>query len=142
MHTCDLINYFMKQTLKKAFATLGIGASLMLPASSVLAATNPFAQGQTLATQVAGGAGITSTKSLPELIGQIINIVLTLLGMVFLILVLYAGFLWMTAQGDDKVVGKAKDIIRQAIIGLIVIVAGFAISNFVLGNLVNVAQGT
>jgi uncharacterized membrane protein YwzB len=48
----------------------------------------------------------------------------------------------MTAQGDDKVVGKAKDIIRQAIIGLIVIVAGFAISNFVLGNLANVALGT
>ena len=142
MHTCDLINYFMKQTLKKAFATLGIGASLMLPASSVLAANNPFQQGQTLANQVAGDAGISSQKTLPQLIGQIINIVLTLLGMVFLILVLYAGFLWMTAQGDDKVVGKAKDIIRQAIIGLIVIVAGFAISNFVLGNLVNVAQGT
>lgn len=132
----------MKQTLKKAFATLGIGASLMLPASSVLAANNPFTQGQNLANGVAAEAGISSQKSLPQLIGQIINIVLTLLGMVFLILVLYAGFLWMTASGDDKQVGKAKDIIRQAIIGLIVIVAGFAISNFVLGNLVNVAQGT
>lgn len=132
----------MKQTLKKAFATLGIGASLMLPAASVLAAPNPFQQGQTLAGQVAGDAGISSQKTLPQLIGQIINIVLTLLGMVFLILVLYAGFLWMTASGDSKQVDKAKDIIRQAIIGLIVIVAGFAISNFVLGNLVNVAQGT
>ncbi|MCC7357563.1 hypothetical protein IT408_03605 [Candidatus Uhrbacteria bacterium] len=132
----------MKQTLKKVFATCSIGASLMLPVGSVLAASNPFIQGQNLANQVAGDAGISSQKTLPQLIGQIINIILSLLGMVFLILVLYAGFLWMTAAGDEKGVTKAKEILRQAIIGLIVIVAGFAISNFVLGNLVNVANGT
>jgi len=56
-----------------------------------------------------------------------------------LILLIYAGFLWMTAQGDDKLVTKAKDIIRQAVIGLIVIIAAFSISNFVLSSLVNVS---
>jgi hypothetical protein len=46
----------------------------------------------------------------------------------------------MTAQGDSKKVDSARSMITQAIIGLIVIVAGFAISNFVLGSLVNVTQ--
>ncbi len=93
-----------------------------------------------MANDVAGSAGITTSKTLPQIIGQIINIVLSFLGMVFLILVLYAGFLWMTAQGEAKNVDKAKSILSQSIIGLIVIVAGFAISNFVLGSLVQVTQ--
>jgi len=89
---------------------------------------------------VGGEAGIDSTTELPELIGQIINIILGFLGIVLLLLILYAGFLWMTAGGDDDKVKTARQIIANSIIGLIIIVAAFAISNFVLGALVDITQ--
>jgi hypothetical protein len=60
---------------------------------------------------------------------------------VLLFYVLRAGFLWMTAGGDDKQVTTAKNMIRDAVIGLVVIIAGFAISNFVLQQLVTVTNG-
>jgi cbb3-type cytochrome oxidase subunit 3 len=85
------------------------------------------------AAKITGG-----TQDVYAIVGNIINVILSLLGLIFLLLVLYAGFLWMTAQGDSKKVDEAKTIIRQAIIGLIVIMAGYAISNFVLGSLANV----
>ncbi|MBI4139136.1 hypothetical protein HY479_03230, partial [Candidatus Uhrbacteria bacterium] len=51
---------------------------------------------------------------------------------------LYGGFLWMTAGGSEEGVTKAKTMIRNAIIGLVIIVAAFSISNFVLSSLVKV----
>lgn len=116
-------------------------AALSLPAVVFAQDNNPFVRGQKLASDVGTSAGIGSTTPLPLIIGRIINAALGFLGVIFLGLLLYAGFLWMTAQGEEKSVDKAKSIIKQSIIGLIVIVAGFAISNFVLGSLVNVTSG-
>lgn len=123
-------------------------ASYALAATALLAPTlvfaqaagsNPFTQAQNYTNQVGSQAGLTS-RELPDIIGQLINIVLGFMGILLLAYLLYAGFLWMTAGGDSKQVDKAKDMIRNAIIGLIIIVASFAISNFVLTQLVNIAQ--
>ncbi len=117
------------------------GASLVLLPTQVFAAPNPFDTAKNLTGNVAESAGVQgSNKGLPEIVGSIINVALGFLGIVFLVLLLYAGFLWMTAQGDGKKVDKARDMITQAVIGLVIIVAAFAISNFVLSSLVNVTQ--
>lgn len=116
------------------------GAASLLAPYQALAAENPFKTAQNLATNTGSAAGIQSTRSLPEIVGSLVNVFLGFLGIVFLVLLIYAGFLWMTAQGDKTKVEKAQDTIRQAIIGLIVVIAAFAISNFVLGSLVNVSQ--
>ena len=116
------------------------GATLALVPTQVFAATNPFDTAKNLTGNVAGEAGISTSKGLPEIVGSIINVALGFLGIVFLVLLLYAGFLWMTAQGDSKKVDKARDMIIQSVIGLVIIVAAFAISNFVLSSLVNVTQ--
>ncbi|MEK7116178.1 MAG: pilin [Patescibacteria group bacterium] len=126
----------MKQIHLLRIATLAASA-FALP-SRVLAVDPPFTKGLTLVNTVGSSAGITTSKGLPEIIGSIINVALGFLGIVFLVLLLYAGFLWMTAQGEPKTVDKAKDMLKQAIIGLIIIVAAFAVSNFVLTSLVNV----
>jgi len=54
----------------------------------------------------------------------------------FLTYLLYAGYHWMTAQGDEKKVDKAKDTITRAVIGLIVTVGAYAITYFVIQKLV------
>jgi len=87
----------------------------------------------------AGEAGLKTglaSKSVPEIIGSVIGVVLGLLGVVFMILLLYGGYSWMTAYGNEQKLTKAKDTIINATIGLIIILAAYAISRFVIGALV------
>lgn len=80
---------------------------------------------------------IQVTQTLPELIGSIIGIALSFVGVIFFLLILYAGFLWMTAFGNDEKVTTAKSIMEHAIIGLVIVLSAYAISKFVFGSLVN-----
>lgn len=66
---------------------------------------------------------------------SIIKGFLALLGIIFLVLIIYAGYSWMTAAGEEEKVTRAKDTIRRAIIGLLIIVSAYAITYFVFQNL-------
>jgi len=70
-----------------------------------------------------------------SLVQIVVNAFLAIIGVLLLIYLLYAGYHWMTAQGDEKKVDKAKETIQRAITGLIIIVAAYAISIFVVGRL-------
>lgn len=72
-------------------------------------------------------ADLPST-SLDTGIGNIIAQVMGLVGVVFLVLMVYGGFLYMTARGDEKQVGTAKSVIISAIIGLALIFSAYAIT--------------
>ena len=61
-------------------------------------------------------------------IGQILNISTTFLGVVFLGLMIYSGYLWMLARGNEQEVEKAKNIIIYAVIGLVVVLSAYAIT--------------
>jgi len=80
--------------------------------------------------------------TLPEMIGRAIYVGLSLLGLVFLVYILIAGFKWMTAQGTEKQVTEAKDTIKNSIIGLIIVLLSFALTTFVMGQLGAVQNGT
>ena len=130
------MNLRLKTTCYAVMATV-----LILPAVALAQNPgNPFTQAQNLTNTVGSKAGIGTQQTLPAMAGSIINVVLGFLGILLLFYMLYAGFLWMTAGGDTKKVEKAQSIITQAIIGLLIIVMAFAISNFVLGSLINVSQ--
>lgn len=73
--------------------------------------------------------------TLPEMIGRAIYVGLSLLGLVFLVYILIAGFKWMTAQGTEKQVTEAKDTIKNSIIGLVIILLSFALTTFVMTEL-------
>lgn len=79
----------------------------------------------------AGYASDTDESTLLEIIGTGISVGLGLLGVIFIILILLAGYNWMTAAGDEEKITKAGKTIRSAIIGLLIIVAAFAIWMFV-----------
>ncbi len=107
--------------------------------AGLLAARSVHAQGvagsAVNVNAVAAAAGVATSADLITSIGRIINIFLGFLGVIFLVLLLYAGFLWMTAQGDPKTVEKAKNILKQAVIGLVIIASAWAITTFVLNAL-------
>lgn len=75
-------------------------------------------------------------NSVPEIAGTIIGTALSMISVIFFILMVYGGFLWMTAHGDDGQVSKAQDTITAAVIGIVVILAAYAITTFVTTSVV------
>jgi len=90
---------------------------------------------------VGGGAygveGSTPPKQPVQIIGEIIKVGLNVIGLIFLVLMIYGGFLWMTARGDEQKITKAKDTIEAAIIGLVIVFAAYGITYFVVNQLTN-----
>jgi len=76
------------------------------------------------------------TKDLREGVMAIVNVLFTFLGVLTIIMMLYAGFLWLTSAGSEEKVGQAKKIITSAIIGLVIIFISYAIATFVITQLI------
>lgn len=69
----------------------------------------------------------------PEVyVGTILTLVFSFLGIIFLVLTIYAGINWMTAQGDASQVTKAKETLIRAIVGLVIVLAAYGITYFVM----------
>ncbi len=82
------------------------------------------------------GYNVTITDentNLSSIIGKIVGAALSFLGVVFFILIIYGGYMWMFSMGNEQTAGKAKDIIIAAVIGLVIVLAAYAITSF-LGN--------
>lgn len=92
--------------------------------------------------KIATGAGYekATDTTLSETVGKYVRVMLSLVGTIFLALTVYAGFLWMTASGNEEQVTKATDIIKMATIGLIVALSAFPITAFVVSRVGTTAQ--
>jgi hypothetical protein len=108
-------------------ATFVMGAVLM-PSIAAGAATDTF--GIAYASQT--GLGDSDVR---DTISSIINVGLGLLGIVAVVIVLWGGFRWMTAGGNDEKVGEARKIIFSGVIGLAIVLSAYAIAKFVLEQL-------
>ncbi|MDD2807277.1 MAG: hypothetical protein PHW95_02005 [Patescibacteria group bacterium] len=77
------------------------------------------------------------TKDLREGIMAIVNVLMGFLGIIAIIIILYGGFTWMTAGGNEEKVSQAKKIITAGIVGLVIIFISFAIASFVITQLIS-----
>jgi len=99
---------------------------------SALASTTPLeGLNQTAAVTVLDRSVGSDANFFQTFAGKLIGVVLSFVGVIFLVLMIYAGITWMTAQGNDQQVAKAKDLLINSIIGLIIIFAAYAITAFV-----------
>lgn len=80
-------------------------------------------------------SGLKSIGSLGQLTGNAIGMVLGLVGVLFFVLMVYAGVLWMTARGNDEQISKAKNIFSGAVIGIFIVIASYYILDFVFDAL-------
>lgn len=87
------------------------------------------------------GASSSTAPSISEIVASIIQYALSFLGVIFLILLIYGGFIWMTASGDQEKITKSKEILQSSIIGLIIILTSYTITYFVIESLTK-ASGT
>ena len=86
--------------------------------------------------QVENGLGNSLTSTDPRIvIGRIINMALGFLGVIAVGIVLLGGFKWMTAGGNEEKTGEAKQLLGAGVIGLVIILASWAIANFVINSL-------
>jgi hypothetical protein len=114
-----------KFTAKKVliFSLIILGVFLILSGAS--------AQGLTLDAELGTQTGLFS-GSLTVIVARLINAGLGILGLIAVMIVLYGGYLYMTARGEAERVQKAKKLLIQAVIGLLIIASAYAISSFVL----------
>jgi len=92
--------------------------------------------------ETAGAANLTSGKDAVTLAGTIVQTVLSFLGIIFIILLLYGGFIRMTAQGSPDKIKHSTGIITSAIVGIIIIFTSYIVTIFVLNQASQVAGGS
>ena len=126
-------------TTKKFLTGLGsatlLAAGILLP-MAVGAQSNKVDFGISYGTYT----GLTQTD-IRITIANIIRTAMGLLGIIAVLIVLYGGFKWMTAAGNEESVADAKKILIAGVIGLVIIVSAYAVATFIINSLVS-ATGT
>jgi hypothetical protein len=132
------------KTIKNLFITLA-GLLILLP-SLALAQNSASTQGTAPTNSLMGrlnsignSAGFVTDQSKAStsvVVGTVIQIVIGLLGLIFIILIIIAGFKWMTANGNEEDVKKSLRIIKESIIGLIIVLSAWTLWNFIFQKLI------
>lgn len=86
---------------------------------------------KSLGTAAQYQTGTVDEKSIFGLVGSLVGVFLGVLGVIFVILFITAGYHWMMAGGDTAKLDKAKDSMWRAIIGLLIIIGAYAIQQYV-----------
>lgn len=105
------------------------------PVYADVSVSSDLGLGITAGASEAGGQSLKGRlpQSLPEIIGQVLGVALAFLGVIFFILTLYSGFIWMFAHGKEDLTRKAKDTLVSAVIGLLIVLGSYSIVQFVFG---------
>ena len=97
--------------------------------------TNPLNKLEDVGSGANGPYAAATETSVSTIIGTVISAALSLLGVIFIILIVLAGYQWMTAGGNEDKVSKATDRIKTAIIGLVVTLSAYLIWSFIANYL-------
>ena len=71
-----------------------------------------------------------------DVVANVIQVVLGFLGTIAVVLIIVAGFQWMTAAGSEDKIAKAKKIMTAAVIGLVIVLMAYALSTFVINAII------
>lgn len=129
----------MKSSLSK-FLFLALTTLLFLNFTSLAqadgATTSTTAKGsmQNQAEKMNKMAGF-GDASVDNIAAAVIETALSLLGIIFLVIIIFAGYRWMTASGNEEEVKKAQEAIKRGIIGLLIVILAYAVTSFVFNAL-------
>jgi hypothetical protein len=122
------------RTIRTGLLSIGLIACIFVP-TQVFGLDVPAESLNFGLTNVDTSLALSNDRSVIEIISNIINIMLGLLGIIVLGLIIYAGFLWMTANGNDEQIATAKKIMTNAVIGLAIILSAYTITLFIFRSL-------
>ena len=73
-------------------------------------------------------------KSLMSNVSMLINVFASVMGFLAVGMIVYGGFMLLTAQGDPAKIKRGKDVVTYSIIGVILVMLAYAIVNFVMNS--------
>lgn len=117
--------------MKKVLYFFAVCSASVLMLTGVSSAADTGMAGR-IAEQAGYDTGGVTEYTLSRSVGNIIRSVLALIGMIFLVLTIYAGVLWMTAAGNEEKITKAKKILTSSFIGLVIVGAAYGITTLVI----------
>jgi len=123
----------MKSKIKHLFISIFLIGILTLP--YFVFASNPLTRMEEVANAGSGYDTAVDEFTMSTIIGKVIAAFLSLLGVIFIVLIIWAGYNWMTAGGNEEKVNKAKAVLSRSIIGLAITLSAYAIWNFILFKL-------
>ncbi len=126
----------MKKFSKHLIA-FAIIAFLVLPVFALPA----LAQGNFGLNEVNNGLNNSLSSGDPRtIVGRIINLALTFLGVIAVVIILIGGFKWMTAGGNEDKVSEAKKLLGAGVIGLVIVLAAWALATFIINSIYTATQ--
>ena len=81
-----------------------------------------------------------ATTSLTDVIANVVKGLLALVGIIFVALIIYGGFNYLTSGGSEEKIKKGKNTLKAAIIGLVIIITSYTITYFIAGALESPGQ--
>jgi hypothetical protein len=133
----------MMKSIVRLFVSAALGIAMVLPFVRLPfahAASGPLDAEDLLDSEFGDSTGLGQGE-LQNTIGSLIRVGLGFLGVVAVVIILFGGFKWMTAGGNDKNVAEAKSLIIAGIIGLAIILSAYAIASFVISSIVGATNG-
>ena len=130
-----------KITLLNALIILTALTVLAAPVSAQILTGQAQTELQTRNQEFLGETGLNSNLSLGQFIAAVVKVILGFLGVIFIVLIIYSGILWMTSAGSEEKIGKAKKTIVAATIGLAIVLSAYAITYFVIDKLLEATRG-
>ncbi len=125
--------YFVDKVFKHKYLLFLF--SFLLFGGIFLASSHVFAQADAFGVNTVKGFLPLGGEDIRLIAAKIIRIFLSLLGIIAIGLIMYAGFTWMTSGGNEEKIATAKKTLINATIGLVIIMSSFAITQFILGRL-------
>src|SRR3989344_5149032 len=110
------------KTAKAAITAALIGLAIALAAPSFLKEIGGILGWGAVDSSAAAGA-----QTLSEIAMNVLNFLLSIIGVLAIIMLIVAGIMYLTAAGDEDRVDTGKNIVKYAIIGIIVAFASLVI---------------
>ena len=90
-----------------------------------------------LTNEEPNGTISNKTDEIRLMIGKIIGYILAMVGVILLVQIIFAGYSWMMSGGNEEKVGEAKKLLGAGVIGLVIILAAYAITTYVGSTLIS-----
>ncbi len=132
----------MKLSLRKRFIALSLGLLVSLGAFGVFHGVVHAADVATESLDAVGEETGLGSEDPKIIIGNIISYALGFIGVILVCFMVYGGFVWMTAAGNPEKVDKAKKILINAVIGLVMVLMSWSIASFVINSLLSATDSS
>ncbi|MDD5251528.1 MAG: pilin [Patescibacteria group bacterium] len=122
----------MEKQSKNKTLLVAFAVTLLMSAAFFVAPVLAVETGLDTTAGVAGLKGTAVSGGLGLIVAKLIQQLIAIIGVIFVAIMVYSGFRWMTAGDSEENINEAKGLIRNAVIGLAIVLAAYSITSYVI----------